>query len=125
MKEEKIKVIRSKKQYEEYLRQIDELMDIDPSPNSDEGRFLETLTILVEDYEKRNGWDIPEPSNPVEVIRLRTESLGLKQADLVSAIGDKTVVSRILNGSRKLTYNMIAPLSKLLRLPPELLLERS
>ena len=100
-------------------------MDADPSPNSDEGQLLETLTILVEDYERRKGWDIPSPEDPVEIIKIRMDNLGLKQADLVTALGDKTVVSRILNGSRKLTYSMITPLSKLLRIPPELLLEKN
>jgi len=123
MKKEDISVVRSKKQYQEYLDWIDSLMDDDPSPNSENGKLLETLAILVEDYEEKQGWSIPAPGDPVEVIKIRMDKLGLKQSDLVSAIGDKTVVSRILNGSRKLTYSMITPLSKLLRVPPELLLE--
>lgn len=125
MKTDVIRAIRSKKQYQEYLDKIDVLMDADPSPNSDEGQLLETLTILVEDYEKKKGWDIPAPEDPIEIIRIRMDNLGLKQADLVTAVGDKTVVSRILNGSRKLTNSMIMPLSKLLRVPPELLLENN
>lgn len=125
MKTKEIRVIRSMKKYNEYLNEIDKLMDKDPSPNTDDGQILETLTILVEDFEKKKGWEIPVPENPVEVIKIRMDDLGLKQADLVKAVGDKTVVSRILNGSRKLTYSMITPLSKLLRVPPELLLERN
>ncbi|HRJ30443.1 MAG TPA: transcriptional regulator [Cyclobacteriaceae bacterium] len=123
MKTEEIRAIRSKKQYEEFLDKIDLLMEEDPSPNSANGRLLETLTILVEDYETKQGWDLPSPGNPVEIIKIRMDNLGLKQSDLIPAIGDKTVVSRILKGSRKLTYSMIAPLSRLLRVPPELLLE--
>lgn len=125
MKTDEIRVIRSKKQYQEYLDKIDALMDIDPSPNSEDGQLLETLAILVEDYEEKQGWSIPTPNDPVEIIKIRMENLGLRQADLASALGDKTVVSRILNGSRKLTYSMITPLSKLLRIPPELLLEKA
>lgn len=120
-----IRAIRSKKQYQEYLDKIDSLMDTDPSPSSDEGQLLETLTILVEDYERKKGWDIPAPEDPIEIIRIRMDNLGLKQADLVTVVGDKTVVSRILNGSRKLTNSMIMPLSRLLRVPPELLLENN
>ncbi len=119
------RAIRSKKQYEEYLNIIDQLMDRDPSPQSEDGQLLETLAILVEDYERRKGWDIPSPENPVEMIKLRMDNLVLKQSDLVPAVGDKTVVSRILNGSRKLTYSMITPLSKLFKVPPEFLLEKS
>jgi len=125
MKTKEIRVIRSAKQYNDYLNEIDKLMNNDPSPNSEEGQLLETLVILVEDYEKKKGWEIPEPENPIEVIKIRMDDLGLKQADLIEAVGDKTVVSRILNGSRKITYSMIAPLSKLLRVPAELLLEKN
>lgn len=119
-----IRAIRSAKQYTAYLTEIDRLMDKDPSPSSEDGKLLETLAILVEEYERKKGWEIPMPDNPIEVIKTRMEDLDLKQTDLAEAVGDKTVVSRILNGSRKLTYSMITPLSKLLRVPPELLLER-
>lgn len=119
------RAIRSNKQYEEYLKITDRLMDGDPSPSSPEGQLLETLVILIEDYENRRGWDIPVPKNPVEVIKMRMETLGLKQSDLVEAIGDKAVVSKILKGTRKLTYDMVYPLSKILLVPPEYLLERS
>ncbi len=120
----KVKAIRSKSQYLQYLKEVDELMDLDPSGNSPDGQMLETLTILIEDYERKQGWEIPMPDSPIEVIRTRMEALSLKQTDLAKVIGDKTVVSRILKGSRKLTYSMIAPLSNLLRVPPEFLLEK-
>jgi HTH-type transcriptional regulator/antitoxin HigA len=85
---------------------------------------LETLTVLIEDYEKKQGWEIPQSVNPIEVIKNRMDALNLKQTDLAEIMGDKTIVSRILNGSRKLTYLMIMPLSNLLRVPPEFLLEK-
>ena len=124
-KDETIRAIRSAKQYNQYLEWVNELMDSDPTPNSEDGQLLMTLTILIEDYECRKGWELPMPSNPVDVIRLRMEELGLKQADIAKAIGDKTVVSRILSGSRKLTYQMVYPLSRLLKVPAELLLEKN
>jgi len=120
-----IRAIKSKKQYDQYLRIIDQLMDTDPSQSSKEGQLLETLAILVEDYESNQGWNIPMPESPVDVIKSRMMELGLKQTDLAKAIGDKTVVSRILSGSRKLTYSMVKPLSDLLKVPAEFLLERT
>jgi len=125
MKELEIRAIRNKEQYLLYLDKIDKLMDSDPSRLSKEGQLLETLAILVEDYEKKQHWDIPLPDDPIEVIKTRMNDLGLKQADLADVIGDKTVVSRILNGSRRLTYSMIKPLSDLLKIPAEFLLERA
>lgn len=117
-----IKAIRNEKQYQRYLEEVDALMSLDPAPESPEGEMLETLVILIEAYEQKQGWDIPLPNDPVEVIKMRMEDLGLNQADLIPAMGDKTVVSRVLKGSRKLTYAMIAPLSNMLRIPAELLL---
>lgn len=120
-----IRAIHTKKQYSQYLSIIDELMDEDPAPSSESGQLLETLSILVDEYEKRQGWELPLPKNPVEVIKSRMVELDLKQVDLAEAIGDKTVVSRILNGSRKLTYSMVRPLSDLLKVPAEFLLEKA
>lgn len=120
-----IRAIHTKKQYSQYLSIIDTLMDEDPAPSSESGQLLETLSILVDEYEKRQGWELPLPKNPVEVIKSRMVELDLKQVDLANAIGDKTVVSRILNGSRKLTYSMVKPLSDLLKVPAEFLLEKA
>jgi HTH-type transcriptional regulator / antitoxin HigA len=125
MKELEIRAIRNKEQYMLYLNTIDKLMDSDPSRLSKEGQLLETLAILVEDYERKQQWEIPLPDDPIDVIKTRMSDLGLKQADLADVIGDKTVVSRILNGSRRLTYSMIKPLSDLLKIPAEFLLERA
>jgi HTH-type transcriptional regulator/antitoxin HigA len=119
-----IRAIHTKKQYSQYLSLIDKLMDDNPAPTSAKGQLLETLAILVDEYEKRQGWELPLPKNPVGVIKSRMIELDLKQIDLAEAIGDKTVVSRILNGSRKLTYSMIRPLSDLLKVPVEFLLEK-
>jgi HTH-type transcriptional regulator / antitoxin HigA len=120
-----ISAIRSEVQYKRYLVEVDKLMDNDPVLSSEDGKLLDTLVILIEAYERKKGWELPSPENPLEVIKTRMEDLGLKQTDLIEAMGDKSVVSKILSGTRKLTYSMIAPLSQLLKVPAELLLEKS
>ena len=52
-----VQIIKSDKQYERYLGIVNELMDHDPDPNSPLGELLLKLTILIEAYESRNGWD--------------------------------------------------------------------
>lgn len=116
-----IRAIRSEEQYAEYLKVIDELMDLDPEKNSDAGELLETLAILVEDYEKKQNLELPDTLSPVEAIKIRMTDLGLQQKDLVPAIGDKATVSKILNNKRKLTYEMVSRLSKLLKIPADML----
>ena len=119
-----IRVIQTENQYLTYLDKVDQLMSEDPSPGSKEGRLMETLAILIEDYERKQGWELPFPDDPVQVIKRRIIDLGLQQKDLITAIGDKTTVSRILKRSRQLTYSMIVPLSDLLGILPQLLLKR-
>ncbi len=116
-----IRAIRSEEQYAEYLKVIDELMDLDPENNSDAGELLETLAILVEDYEKKQNLELPDTLSPIEVIKIRMSDLSLQQKDLIPAIGDKATVSKILNNKRKLTYEMVSRLSKLLRIPADML----
>jgi HTH-type transcriptional regulator / antitoxin HigA len=93
-----IAVIRNEKRYNEYLSIVEELMDIDPEPESQEGELLETLSILIEDYEKKKGYDLPDVLDPVEVIKIRMRDLDLKQDDLVPAIGDKQLFPQFLTG---------------------------
>lgn len=52
-----VQIIKSDKQYERYLGIVNGLMDSDPDPNSPLGELLLKLTILIEAYESRNGWD--------------------------------------------------------------------
>lgn len=117
-----ISAIHSEHQYNSYLEEVDKLMSFDPSPDSEEGLLLETLVILIEDYESKRGWEIPFADNPLEVIKIRMKDLGLNQKDLIPVMGNETEVSRILKGTGQLTYPMIKPLSELLRIPPDLLL---
>jgi len=67
----KIRAIRTKEQYQEYLSKVDHLMEMDPEPNSQAGELLETLAILIEDYESRLGYDIPAVNDPIIIIRKR------------------------------------------------------
>jgi HTH-type transcriptional regulator / antitoxin HigA len=118
-----IRAIRNEKRYTEYLSIVDELMDIDPEPESQEGELLETLSILIEDYEKKKGYDLPDTLDPVEVIKIRMKELDLKQNDLVPVMGDKATVSRILHKKRNLTYDMVGKLCELLKIPADLLIK--
>jgi hypothetical protein len=56
---EEIREIGSQKVYKEYLTRVEEPMEEDPSPHSENGKLLETLVVMIEDYERRQGWEIP------------------------------------------------------------------
>lgn len=113
-----IKPIRTKKEYFAALKKIDELIDC--PENSEEENYLEVLSILVEDYERRH-YPVDD-IDPVEVIKYRMQEMGLKSTDLAEYLGGRGRVSEILNRKRKLTVDMIRVLHKKLNLPAETLL---
>lgn len=117
----KPKLIKNAKELEEALERIDALMDTDPSQESDEGRELELLAMLVEKYEA-TAFPIAKPS-PLEAIRFRMEQAGLKQSDLAPYFGGKAKVSEVLNGKRPLSLKMVRALHLNLGIPAEILLQ--
>ena len=110
-----IKPIRTEEQYDDMLERIFHLMKTKPALHSSEGDELDLLVTLAEAWEA-----IHYPmtaSNPVAFLKSRMAQSGIKQADLIPFIGDKTQVSKVLNGKRELTLPMIKRLSKGLHIP--------
>jgi HTH-type transcriptional regulator/antitoxin HigA len=64
------------------------------------------------------------PKSPVEWLKLFMELQGLSGADLPE-IGDKTVVSKVLNGHRSMSHKMAFALAKRFNVKPETFLESS
>lgn len=110
-----INPIRTENDYTKALKRIDRLMDAEP--NTKEFDELDILVTLIEVYEgKHYKVDAPDP---ISAIKFRMEQEGLKQKDLVSALGDETRVSKILKGQRKLTVDMIQKLHYQFKIPFE------
>jgi HTH-type transcriptional regulator/antitoxin HigA len=116
----KPRIIKTEVDYEEALARIDGLMETDPEVKSDEGKELELLVMLVEQYEDVY-YPMDSPS-PVEAIKFRMEQADLKQVDLIPYIGSKSKVSEVLSGKRALSLNMIRKLHTNLGIPAEALL---
>ena len=110
-----IKPIRTEQDYENTLLRVDELMDA--LPNTAEFDELDILVTLVEAYEEKH-YKIDAP-DAISAILFRMEQEGLKQKDLIPILGDKSIVSKVLNGQRKLTTDMIKNLHEQLRIPFE------
>lgn len=114
------KLIKTKVEYEDALKRIDALMDID-APTSGQIDELELLAHLVEQYEEKEfPMDIP---SPIAAIKFKMEQLNLKQGDLIPFIGSKSHVSEVLNGKRKLTLKMLRALHNGLGIPAKILLQ--
>ena len=113
-----IKPIKTERDYEKALKEIEKLWDT--KPNTAKGDRLEVLVTLVEAYEQKHHRI--EPPDPIEAIRFRMEQLELKPADLADILGGRSRVSEILKKKRKLTVEMMRSLRKRLAIPAESLL---
>lgn len=113
------KVITTEQEYKQALKRLSDVFDA--HADSPEGMEAELLVTLIEKYE-REHYPIALP-DPVNAIREAMEIKGLKDKDLIPAVGSKTIVSLLLNRKRALTVNMIRNLSELLRLPVEVLIQ--
>lgn len=112
-----VKPIRTESDYDDALGRVYDLLQTKPALNSPEGDELDLLVTLIEAYEAIH---FPmTASDPAAYLRQKMAQLGLKQADLTEFIGEKTQVSKILNGKRDLTLPMIKRLSRGLHIPIE------
>lgn len=115
-----LKLIKTKKDYEEYLDWVDEMFDKKVKPNSAEGQMLQIVLVLIKHYEDEH-YPIPVP-DPIEAIKVKMEELGLKNKDLVGKVGSKGYVSAILNKRKPLTLELAKIFHRELGIPAEVLL---
>jgi HTH-type transcriptional regulator/antitoxin HigA len=115
----KLKLIKTKKDYNLALARLEEIFD--SKPGTAEGDELEVLGILIEKYEDEN-YSIEYP-DPIEAIKFRMEQMGYSQSDLANVVGLKSRASEILNRKRKLTLEMIRSLHQSLHIPTDVLIQ--
>lgn len=115
-----LKIIKSKKQYQEYLEWIDKQFDKKVKPNSPLGEKVQVALLLIKQYEDLH-YQIPMP-DPIEVIKLKMKDLGLKNKDLVAKVGSKGYVSALLNKRKPLTLELAKLFHRELSIPADVLL---
>ncbi|MDZ7764696.1 MAG: ImmA/IrrE family metallo-endopeptidase [Melioribacteraceae bacterium] len=118
---EVIKLIKTEKEYEAALEEVERLIDIDPKLGTNNYDKLELLSHLISEYEDEHyPIDLPDP---IEAIKFRMDQQNLTQKDLIPYIGSASKVSELLNKKRPLSLNMIRALHKGLGIPAEVLLQ--
>lgn len=114
-----IKPIKTEKDYENALTEIEKLFDA--TPNTPQGDKLDILTTLVEAYENEHySIDFPDP---IDAINYWIESRGLERKDLQPYIGSRARISEILGRKRNLTLEMIRKIHTGLHIPAEVLIK--
>ncbi|HLG19569.1 MAG TPA: transcriptional regulator [Bdellovibrionota bacterium] len=88
--------------------------------------YLETLSGLIEGYEKKRYPGLGRNVKGVDVLRFLMEEHGLKQTDLAETMGGQSVVSELLAGKRgrELNRKQIETLSRRFHVSPSVFFDR-
>jgi HTH-type transcriptional regulator/antitoxin HigA len=118
MKNNGIKPIHNKKDYEAALVELEKLWGAKSGTTA--GDRLDVLATLIDAYETEH---FPmDPPDPIEAIKFRMEQQGLTRKDLEPLIGTRTRVAEVLNRRRNLSIAMIRRLNKKLGISAEVLI---
>ena len=115
-----LKVIKTKKEYQDYLNWVDTLFDKKIAPESEEGEQLQVALLLIKQYEDAH-FPIPYP-DPIDAIRAKMEERGLRNKDFVGIVGSKGYVSALLNKRKPLNLELAKIFHRELGIPAEILL---
>ena len=115
-----LKIIKTKKQYQEYLDWIDKKFDAKIKISSADGEKVQVALLLVKQYEDAN-YPVPLP-NPIDAIKLKMQDMGLKNKDWVGKVGSKGYVSALLNKRKPLTLELARLFHQELSIPAAVLL---
>ena len=99
-----LKIIKNKKQYEQFLDWIDVQFDKKVKAGTPQGEKLQVALLLIKQYEDAN-YPIPLP-DPIDAIKFKMDELGLKDKDLVGKVGSKGYVSSLLIKRKPLTLEL-------------------
>jgi HTH-type transcriptional regulator/antitoxin HigA len=107
----------------EYIKAVKELERIGDEPNFGDNpndiKKFEALSDLIKKYE--NKYHLIEVGDPIEIIKLKMEYMGLTRNDLIPYMGSKGIVSEVFNKKRALSKSMIRGLSKYLDIDQSIL----
>jgi HTH-type transcriptional regulator/antitoxin HigA len=113
-------IIHTKTEYHRLLQAAAHLMEKpEEEIGEEEGRLLEMLSMLVEEYEGRVH-PLPK-TEPHKMLSYLLQEKGLKPSDLWATL-PKSRVSEILNGKRGISKAQAKQLAELFRVPVELFL---
>lgn len=113
-------VIQSDEEYRRLLHALEQMMVLpEEEITEEEGRLLELLSVLVEDYEDRVH-PLPK-ATPHKMLAHLLDEKGMKPSDLWEVL-PKSRVSGILSGKRSISKSQAKELAALFRVPVELFL---
>ena len=95
------RVIKTKKEHERILAEVEKLMDKGEGRTAEEDAALDLMVRLIKDYEEEHH-PLPDPS-PHEMLVYLMEQRSLKQADLLPIFKSRGYVSDVINAKRAIS----------------------
>lgn len=113
--------IRTKKEFNKAVVEIDALLDLDPEEGTPEYDRLDLLAVLVEAYEDEH---VPEPDlpTPQAAVRFMAEQKGVTTSELATLFGGRSRLSEFFTEKRELSRTQIRTLRDALGIPADLLI---
>jgi HTH-type transcriptional regulator/antitoxin HigA len=114
------KPIQSEREFERMAARLEELDFAKRKLTPEEKALREILAALIEVYDEENH-HVPEQP-PHEMVRHLMEQRGLRQVDLVAALGSRAQVSDLVNGKRGISKAQAKALAEYFGVSVELFL---
>lgn len=113
--------IRSKKEFNEAVVEMDALLDLDPEEGTADYDRLDLLAVLVAAYEDEH---VPEPDlpTPQAAVRFMAEQKGITASELATLFGGRSRLSEFFTEKRELSRAQIRSLRDALGIPADLLI---
>ncbi|TAH02439.1 MAG: helix-turn-helix domain-containing protein [Sphingobacteriales bacterium] len=116
---ETLKPIKTDLDYQLALKKMASVFNAEA--NTEEGDNLEVLSLLINDYEKKN-YPI-EKLSPIQALTYEMQERGLSQNNLAQKFGmSKSTISEILNGKKQMSIKFLKHLHNDLGISASLLL---
>jgi len=118
-----LRPLRSERDYDAAVFVLDKLaVREEGTLTPGEQDYFETLTMLVEAYDREHYERPVEKRDPLARLKYVMEESGMTQADLGRLLGNRALASLILNGHRQLSKTHIRKLAEHFKVSPELFL---
>src|SRR5262245_28311699 len=118
-----LRPLRSERDYDAAVTVLDALA-VRPEGSLDPGEqdYLDTLTMLVEAYDRVHYEVAAEHGDPLTMLKYVMQERGMTQAALGRLLGNRALASLILNGRRQLSKRHIRKLADHFKVSPALFL---
>jgi len=119
-----LRPLRSERDYDAAVTILDKLA-VRPEGSLDAGEqdYLDTLTMLVEAYDREHYAIDTEHYDPLTMLKYLMQERGMTQADLGRLLGNRALASLILNGHRQISKSHIRKLADHFKVSPALFLD--